>query len=68
MLGAYACLLLAVPHLRISESASMNFLGSAPIGRTPKRAYSARGRSRQLLETPFSEPLLRTLLRTPFLM
>ena len=28
-------------------------------GRTPKGAYSARGCSRQLLETPFSEPLLR---------
>ena len=36
------------------------------IGRTPKGAYSTRGRSRHLLETPFSEPLLRTLLRTPF--
>ena len=36
------------------------------IGRTPKRAYSPRGRSRHLLETPFSEPLLRTLLRTLF--
>ena len=30
------------------------------------QAYSARGRSRHLLETPFSEPLLRTLLRTLF--
>ena len=29
--------------------------------RTPKGAYSTRGRSRHLLETPFSEPLLRTL-------
>ena len=36
------------------------------VGRTPKGAYSTRGRSRHLLETPFSEPLLRTLLRTPF--
>ena len=37
------------------------------IGRTPKGAYSPRGRgSRHLLETPFSEPLLRTLLRTLF--
>ena len=36
------------------------------IGRTPKGAYSTRGRSAHLLETPFSEPLLRTLLRTPF--
>ena len=36
------------------------------LGRTPKGAYSRRGRSRHLLETPFSEPLLRTLLRTPF--
>ena len=34
------------------------------IGRTPKGTYSPRGRSRCLLETPFSEPLLRTLLRT----
>ena len=30
------------------------------LGRTPKGAYSSRGRSRYLLETPFSEPLLRT--------
>ena len=36
------------------------------LGRTPKGAYSTRGRSRHLLETPFSEPLLRTLLRTLF--
>ena len=34
---------------------------TAWIGRTPKGAYSSRGRSRHLLET-----LLRTLLRTPF--
>ena len=34
------------------------------VGRTPKGAYSSRGRSRHLLETAFSEPLLRTLLRT----
>ena len=34
------------------------------IGCTPKGAYSTRGRSRQLLEIAFSEPLLRTLLRT----
>ena len=32
------------------------------LGRTPKGAYSTRGRSGHLLETPFSEPLLRTLL------
>ena len=31
------------------------------VGRTPKRAYSPKGRSRHLLD---SEPLLRTLLRT----
>ena len=37
-----------------------------PLGRTPKGSYSPRGRSRHLLQTPFSEPLLRTLLRTPF--
>ena len=36
------------------------------IGCTPKGAYSTRGRSRHLLETPFSEPLLRTLLTTLF--
>ena len=36
------------------------------LGRTPKGSYSPRGRSRHLLETPFSEPLLRTLLRTLF--
>ena len=34
------------------------------VGRTPKGACPSRGRSGQLLETPFSEPLLRTLLRT----
>ena len=33
-------------------------------GRTPKGSFSPRGRTRHLLETPFSEPLLRTLLRT----
>ena len=38
------------------------------LGRTPKGAYSPRGRSRHLLETPFSEPLLRTLLRIFFLL
>ena len=37
-----------------------------PQMRTPKEAYSTRGRSRQLLEPPFSEPLPRTLLRTLF--
>ena len=37
---------------------------NAELGRTTKGAYSPRGRSRHLLETPFSEPLLRTLLRT----
>ena len=36
------------------------------LGRTPKGAYSTRGRSRHLLEAPFPEPLLRTLLRTLF--
>ena len=36
------------------------------IERTPKGAYLTRGRSRHLLETPFSEALLRTLLRTFF--
>ena len=38
------------------------------LGRTPKGAYSTMGRSRQLLETPFSEPLLRTLLGNPSLL
>ena len=38
----------------------------AKVGRTPKGAYSPSGRSRHLLEAPFSEPLLRTLLRTLF--
>ena len=37
-----------------------------PIGRAPKGSYPPRGRSGHLLETPFSEPLLRTLLRTLF--
>ena len=36
------------------------------LGRTPKGAYSSRGRSRHLLETAFSEPLLRSLFRTLF--
>ena len=43
-----------------------NRLHTAQIGRTPKGAYSSRGRSRHLLETAFSELLLRTLLRTLF--
>ena len=42
------------------------FVAGRFIGRTPKGAYSPRGRSRHLLETPFSEPHLRTLLRTLF--
>ena len=36
------------------------------LDRTPKGAYSPRERSGHLLETPFSEPLLSTLLRNPF--
>ena len=47
-----------------------NHLSHSPlttlVGCTPKGAYPTRGRSRHLLETPFSEPLLRTLLRTLF--
>ena len=38
------------------------------IGHTPKGAYSTKGRSRHLLETPFSEPLLRTPSQNPFLL
>ena len=38
--------------------------GSA--GHTPKGSYSPRGHSGHLLEIPFHEPLLRTLLRTFF--
>ena len=34
------------------------------VGRTPEGSYSPSGSSRHLLETPFSEPLLRTLLRS----
>ena len=34
------------------------------IGRTHKGLYTPRGCSRHLLQTPFSEPLLRTLLKT----
>ena len=34
------------------------------IGHEPKGSYSPSGRSRHLLETRFSEPLLRTLLTT----
>ena len=40
------------------------FFKSMYLGRTPKAAYSTRGHFRHLLETAFSEPLLRTLLRT----
>ena len=36
-------------------------VSQGPLG---KGSYSARGRSKHLLETAFSEPLLRTLLRT----
>ena len=38
------------------------------IGRTPEGSYCPRGRSRHLLEARFSEPLLRILLRTLFLL
>ena len=34
------------------------------LGRTPKELYSLKAHSRHLLETTFSEPLVRTLLRT----
>ena len=41
--------------------------GKTPtIGCTPKGSYSPRGRPGHLLETPFSEPLLRILPRTIF--
>ena len=36
------------------------------LGRTPMGWYSPRWRSRHFLENDFSEPLLRTLLRTLF--
>ena len=52
--------------MSLKENAPLSLLNNPFIGRAPKRAYSARGRSRHLLETPFSEPLLRTLLRTLF--
>ena len=51
----------AMPYIKlISEFPALR------VGRTPQGAYSTRGRSRYLLGTPFSEPLLRTLLRTLF--
>ena len=53
------------PHHSCQRSHSCHLLLSH-IGNTPKGAYSSRGRSRHLLATPFSEPLLRTLLRTLF--
>ena len=45
-----------------------NLPAEPQVGRTPKGGYSPRVRYRHLLavETPFSEPLLRTLLRTLF--
>ena len=36
------------------------------LERAPKGSYSPKARSRHLLESPFSETLLRTLLRTLF--
>ena len=52
---------------KISETSGyLYFIPLQVIGRTPKGAYSTRGRARHLLETHFSEPLLRTLLRTLF--
>ena len=39
---------------------------AATVARKLRGAYSSTGRSRHLLETAFSEPLLRTLLRTLF--
>ena len=47
-------------------AAGMQLIGGEWWGRTPKGSYSPKGRSRHLLETAFSEPLLRTLLRTFF--
>ena len=63
----------STPYALGAGSARPNPKVGAPdpeIGRTPKGAYSTKGRSR-LLRTPsgkpsFSEPLLRTLLRTLF--
>ena len=50
----------------VASAAAAAAAAAAWLGRTPKVAYSSRGRSRHLLKTPFSEPLLRTLLRTLF--
>ena len=54
----------ARPQKSVSDVACV---GPWKIGRTPKGAYSSRGRSRHLLETPFSEHLLRTFSE-PFLL
>ena len=54
------------PETVSKKAASARKRRATSLGRTPKGAYSTRGRSRHLLETPFSEPLLRTLLRTLF--
>ena len=65
-----ACDDAAAPPAKKARCAGMGrkeaFIALPSVGRTPKGAYSTRGRSRHLLETPFSEPLLRTLLRTLF--
>ena len=45
---------------------ALEIFNPAWIGRTPKGAYSTRGRSRHLLETPFWEPLLRNPSQNPF--
>ena len=50
--------------LRFSAFAAQSLAGATRVGRTPKGAYSSRGRSRHLLETTFSEPLVRTLPRS----
>ena len=58
-----------VSHLGGNFGAEKKYFSPPPppkIGRTPKGAYSTRGRSGHLLEIAFSEPLLRTLLRTLF--
>ena len=49
------------PHSHMNPPPHTGIRTYLPLGRTPKGAYSTRGRSRHVLETPFWETLLRTL-------
>ena len=55
-------------NAKVLESPQNNTQPSDKNPATPRGGYSTRGRYRHLLETPFSEPLLRTPCQNPCLL